>query len=133
MDDGNFLHGAGHSALQALYNPRMYDIYTLIKLLPLPLLLMYWWRSSEQKRIAVAGARAYCLERQLQLLDETLVFSRFRIERDRNGRRSLCRVYAFDYSRAGTDRQTGEIVLSGYRILRVILHSDVLEITEFRR
>lgn len=111
----------------------MYDIYTLIKLLPLPLLLMYWWRCSEQKTIAVNGARAYCKERQLQLLDETLVFSRFRLERNLHGRRSLCRVYAFDYSRAGTDREIGEIVLDGYRILRVILHSEVLEITEFRR
>lgn len=115
----------------------MYDIYTLIKFLPLPLLLMYWWRCSEQKSIAVAGARAYCKERQLQLLDETLVCSRFRLERTFNGakhgRRSLCRVYAFDYSRAGTDREIGEIVLDGYRILRVILHSEVLEITEFRR
>jgi hypothetical protein len=111
----------------------MYDIYAIIKLLPLVLLAMYWWRSSEQKSVAVAGARSYCTERELQLLDETLVFSRFRLERNLHGARSLCRVYEFDYSRAGTDREVGEIVLSGYRILRVILHSEVLEITEFRR
>jgi hypothetical protein len=111
----------------------MLDIYELALLLPLSLLVIYWWRASEQKSVAVAGARAYCKERELQLLDETLVFSRFRLERNLHGKRRLCRVYEFDYSRAGTDRQVGEIVLSGHSILRVILHSQVLEITEFRR
>lgn len=111
----------------------MFDIYDLALLLPLALLLIYWWRASEQKSVAVAGARSYCQERGLQLLDETLVFSRFRLERNLRGTRRLCRVYEFDYSSAGTDRQVGEIVLSGYSILRVILHSQVLEITDFRR
>ena len=111
----------------------MLDIYELALTLPLLLMLAWWWRASEQKTIAVHGARAYCEERQLQLLDDTLVFSRYRIERNLRGKRRLCRVYAFDYSRAGTDRQEGEIVLAGKRILRVILHSEVLEITEFRR
>ncbi|HWK53572.1 MAG TPA: DUF3301 domain-containing protein [Hyphomicrobiales bacterium] len=131
----------------------MYDIYDLILCLPLVFLGVYWWRASEQKRIAVAGARAYCRERGLQLLDETLVFRHLRLEREsrvaparalpapkpskpslvRLGlRRQLCRVYEFDYSRAGEDRNSGEIVLSGYRILRVILHSEVLEITNYQ-
>ena len=109
----------------------MFDIYDLILALPFVLLLMYWWRSSGQKSVAVAAARLYCKERQLQLLDETLLFRRFRLERDNGNRRRLCRIYEFDYSRAGEDRNTGEIILSGYHILRVILHSDVLEITEY--
>lgn len=128
----------------------MYDIYDLILCLPLVFLGLYWWRASEQKRIAVAGARAYCRERGLQLLDETLVFRHLRLERKsrvapartlpapkpslvRLGlQRQLCRVYEFDYSRAGEDRDSGEIVLCGYRILRVILHSEVLEITNYQ-
>ena len=109
----------------------MYDIYDLLMLFPLVLLLTYWWRSSEQKSVAVAAARAYCKDRNLQLLDETLLFKRFRIERDYQRRRRLCRLYEFDYSAAGEDRQNGEIILSGYHVLRVILHSDVLEITEY--
>lgn len=111
----------------------MLDIYDLTLLLPLLLLMMYWWRSSGQKSVAVAGARSYCRERNLQMLDETLVFRHFRWERDAMGKRRLCRIYEFDYSQAGEDRHTGEIMLSAYTILRIILHSDVLEITDFQR
>lgn len=113
------------------YNRAMYDIYDLILLIPFGLLLMYWWRSSEQKSVAVAAARAYCKNRNLQLLDETLLFKRFSLERNQRNRRRLCRLYEFDYSVAGQDREAGEIILSGFTVLRVILHSDVLEITEY--
>jgi hypothetical protein len=109
----------------------MYDIYDVMMLIPLMLLLSYWWRSSEQKGVAVTAARAYCKDRSLQLLDETLLFKRFRLERDRHQRRRLCRLYEFDYSVQGQDRASGEIILSGMQVLRVILHSDVLEITEY--
>lgn len=128
---------------------RMYTIYDVILLIPLGLFGFYWWRTSEQKRIAVAAARTYCKDRELQLLDETLVFKQHRIEKEirrppanalpssasapvqLQPRRRLCRVYEFDYSRAGQDRHTGEIIMSGYRVLRVILHSQVLEITNY--
>lgn len=110
----------------------MLDIYDLTLLLPLLLLLMYWWRASEQKSVAVAAARTYCKERELQLLDETLLFKQLRLERDALGKRRLCRIYEFDYSHVGEDRHNGEIILSGYTVLRIILHSDVLEITDFQ-
>jgi hypothetical protein len=130
----------------------MYDIYDILPFVALFLVACYWWRASEQKRIAVTGARAYCQERGLQLLDETLVFKYHRIEKEslpplppattlppQSGapirlrpHKHLCRVYEFDYSRDGQDRHTGEIILSGYRILRVILHSQVLEITNYQ-
>jgi hypothetical protein len=96
------------------------------------LLVMGWWRSSGQKGVAVAAARAYCKDRNLQMLDETLVFTRYRLEHDaRRKRRRLCKIYEFDYSPGGMDRETGEIILSGYSVLRVILHSDALEITDY--
>ena len=109
----------------------MYDIYDLALALPLLLLLMYWWSSCGQKSVAVAAARSYCKERELQLLDETLVFYRFRFERDSRNQRRLCRIYHFDYCLTGADRHSGEIILSGYSVLRVILHSGPLEITEY--
>ncbi len=109
----------------------MVDIYDIAVLVPVALVLLYWWRASGQKNVAVAAARAYCKDRNLQLLDETLVFTRFRIDRDRHNRRRLCRVYEFDYCPDGMDRQTGEIILSGYTVLRAILHGGALEITEF--
>ncbi len=109
----------------------MYDIYDIALLIPLALVCLYWWRSSGQKSVAVSAARSYCKERNLQLLDETLVFTRYRIERDSRRHRRVCRIYEFDYCPDGMDRQTGEIILSGYTVLRVILHSGVLEITDY--
>jgi hypothetical protein len=109
----------------------MYDIYDLTLLLPFLVLMLYWWRSSGQKSVAVAAARAYCRERNLQLLDETLVFTRFRIERDSRQRRRLCRIYTFEYCLTGLDRHDGEIILGAYSVLRVILHGEVLEITDY--
>lgn len=108
----------------------MYDIYDVMLLIPLGLALLYWWRSSGQKSIATAAVRSYCTQRNLQFLDDTLLFRRWRFESD-GGVRRLCRLYEFDYSANGEDRQSGELVLAGYRVLRVILHSDVLEITEY--
>ena len=109
----------------------MYDIYDLAIVVPLLLLLMYWWSSSGQKSVAVAAARSYCKQRELQLLDETLAFCRFRLERDSCNQRRLCRIYEFDYCLNGVDRHSGEIILNGYSVLRVILHSGTLEITEY--
>lgn len=108
-----------------------FDIYDIALLIPLGLAIMYWWRTSGQKSVAVAAARAYCKDRNLQFLDETLVFTRYRLERDSARQRRLCRIYEFDYCPDGVNRLTGEIILRGYRVLRVILHSDVLEITEY--
>jgi len=109
----------------------VYDIYDLALALPFLFLLMYWWGSGGQKGVAVAAARSYCKERGLQLLDESLVFCRFRFERDSRNQRRLCRIYQFDYCLTGEDRHSGEIILSGYSVLRVILHSGALEITEY--
>ena len=109
----------------------MYTIYDLMVLIPFVLAAMYWWRTSQQKSIAVATARDYCRERDLQLLDESLVFLKFRLERNLHQQRFLCRVYEFEYSPDRNIRMTGEIVLAGYRVLRVILQSDVLDITQY--
>jgi hypothetical protein len=116
---------------QSRNRPQMYDIYDLAIVLPVFLLFMYWWGSSGQKRVAVAAARSFCKERQLQMLDETLAFCRFSFERDSRNQRRLCRIYQFDYCRTGEDRHVGEIIVSGYTVLRVILNSGTVEITEY--
>lgn len=94
------------------------------------ILLMYWWRIAEQKAFAVNNAKNYCRLRKVQLLDQTLVFKKFRLEKF-NGKRKLCRVYEFDFSHNGVDRYKGEIILNGFNFIRVILAMDELEITEY--
>jgi hypothetical protein len=92
---------------------------------------MYWWRISEQKTFAIRNAKEYCKGRNVQLLDQTLVFKGLRLGKTNNKRRKLCRVYEFEFSSNGEDRYQGEIILSGFNFLRVILALDELEITEY--
>jgi len=92
---------------------------------------MYWWRISEQKTFAIRNAKEYCKGRNVQLLDQTLVFKGLRFEKTNNKRRKLCRVYEFEFSSNGEDRYQGEIILKGFNFLRVILDLDELEITEY--
>ncbi|HTQ98413.1 MAG TPA: DUF3301 domain-containing protein [Candidatus Acidoferrum sp.] len=109
----------------------MYTLSDILLLLPFALAAAWWWRASQQKTVAVTTARDYCRQRGLQFLDDSLVFKKFRLERNLHQQRFLCRVYEFDYSPDGNDRKSGEIVLSGYRVLRVLLQSDVVEITQY--
>lgn len=95
------------------------------------LAIIYWWRSLGQHGVALASARKYCKERDIQLLDETLVFSKFAMTRAGNNRRYFSRVYAFDFCRDGMDRHKGEIILHGYSVIRVMLEGETLEITEY--
>ena len=91
----------------------------------------YWWRSSEQHSVAVFNAKKYCQEREIQLLDDTLSFKKFSFTKASNNRKYFCRHYSFDFSLEGQDRHNGEIVLSGYSVIRVMLETEQLEITQY--
>jgi len=109
----------------------MYDIYDAILFFIFIFAVMYWWRISEQKSFAIRNAKAYCQERNVQLLDQTLVFKGLHLEKTGNKRCRLCRAYEFDFSSNGEDRFKGEIILSGFNFLRVILEMEKLEVTEY--
>ncbi len=109
----------------------MYDIYDVIIFFVFILLVMYWWRISDQKTFAIRNAKEYCLQRNVQLLDQTLVFQGLRLEKANFKHPRLCRVYEFEFSSNSEDRFKGEIILSGFNFLRVILEMDELEITEY--
>lgn len=109
----------------------MYSLTELCWFLLLVLVIMYWWRSRDLHALALSSARRYCEERDIQLLDETLVFDKFARSRAANGRKYLSRIYRFDFCRDGTDRHKGEIILRGNAVLRVMLEGDSLEITQY--
>jgi len=109
----------------------MYSLFDLCLFLLFLSAIYYWWRGRELHTVALTAAKKYCRERGIQLLDETLVFSKFAMTRASNGRRYFSRIYHFDFCRDGTDRHQGEIILRGQRVLRVMLEGEVLEITEY--
>jgi hypothetical protein len=109
----------------------MFDIYDLTFCFIGLLLIAYWWRISGQKTHALNRAKQHCEKSGLQFLDQTLVFIRHRIEKDARGKRHLCRFYEFDFSIEGEERRKGEIMLSGFYVIRIVLEKDYLEVTEF--
>ena len=109
----------------------MISLYDLILLFGLVLIIVYWWRSSEQHANALVYARRYCEEKGLQLLDQTLAFKRFNFCKDNKGRNRFCRIYEFDICLDGSDRYQGELQLSGNKIIRILLDTDQLEISQY--
>ena len=109
----------------------MISLTDLVLFFLLVLAVVYWWRGRETHTHALANARHYCQQRNIQLLDETLVFQKFTFATAANGRRYFCRVYNFDFCPDVTDRYKGEIILRGNRVMRVVLESEDLEITEY--
>jgi hypothetical protein len=113
------------------YTAAMISLYEVCAFFLLVLAVVYWWRSRDMNTIALREARKYCNEREIQLLDESLMFEKFSFSRAGNNRKYLCRIYSFDFCRDGMDRNKGEIILRGNAVIRVVLEADELEITEY--
>jgi len=113
------------------YTAAMYSLSELCGLFLLILIVVYWWRSRESHSVALLSARKYCQERNIQLLDDTLIFKKFTFAKAGNNRKYFSRMYSFDFCGDGTDRHQGEIILRGNSVLRVVLDSGELEITEY--
>jgi hypothetical protein len=113
------------------YTAAMISLYELCGFFLLVLAVVYWWRGRELNSIALLEAKKYCKVREIQLLDQTLVFERFAFSRAGNNKKYFSRVYSFDFCRDGMDRNQGEIILRGNAVIRVVLEEDELEITEY--
>jgi hypothetical protein len=75
-----------------------------------------WVDSLRAREHAVAAGRAACKRYDVQLLDETVSFTRLRIARDDEGRLRLRRTYTFEFSDTGNNRRNGAIVMLGARL-----------------
>ncbi|MEW6444535.1 MAG: DUF3301 domain-containing protein [Pseudomonadota bacterium] len=96
----------------------MLSLKSLLALLALffaGLALWHNWRAHER---AERLARETCRRMGVQLLDESVGQKQWRITRD-EGRWVLRRVYVFEFSRNGSDRWPGELVLLGGKLVGV--------------
>lgn len=75
-----------------------------------------WIDSLRAREHAVAAGRAACARYGVQLLDETVAFTRLRLARDDHGRLRLRRTYVFEFSETGDNRRQGAIVMLGARL-----------------
>jgi hypothetical protein len=75
-----------------------------------------WVDSLRAREHAVAAGRAACARYGVQLLDETVSFTRLRLGRDDEGRLRLRRTYLFEFSETGDNRRQGAIVMLGAQL-----------------
>ena len=74
---------------------------------------LLWADSLRARERAIAAGRAACRRYDLQLLDDTVSFTRLRLGRDEEGQLKLARTYTFEFSDTGNNRRHGAIVMLG--------------------
>lgn len=94
-------------------------LFETLSLLVLCLVAWFWLDSVKVREIGIAMARRACERDGLQLLDDTVSVSSLRPVRKANGHVTLRRVYDFEYSGSGDDRQRGSVVLIGREVVLV--------------
>ncbi|HJV24274.1 MAG TPA: DUF3301 domain-containing protein [Aromatoleum sp.] len=93
------------------------SFWELLSVMALVLVGWYWLDSIRTREIGVQAAKAACQREGVQLLDDTVATRSLRIARDDNGRACLQRVYEFEYSNSGNDRQAGSVMLRGREVV----------------
>lgn len=81
----------------------------------------FWWNTLGVKPLALRAAQRHCEEMGVQLLDESIVFQRARLKRDRQGGLRVLRSFGFEFSTTGDARYRGRVELLGQRLLQVEL------------
>ncbi len=93
----------------------------LFALVVLCLLAWFWLDGIKAREIGVKAARASCAREGVQLLDDTVAMRSLRLARDDDGRVRFRRVYEFEYSASGDDRQGGAVTLLGREVVMLEL------------
>jgi hypothetical protein len=75
--------------------------------------MFLWLDSLRVRERAVRAGKSACERYNLQLLDDTVSFTRLRLARDGEGQLRLARTYTFEFSDTGNNRRHGAIVMLG--------------------
>ena len=68
------------------------------------------------KELCVKAVNRRCEEQGVQLLDSTVVLHKLSIARDPNGWLRLRRIYSFEFTATGEDRNNGLVSVLGNRL-----------------
>jgi hypothetical protein len=91
--------------------------YELLGLALIALLVWIAWDSLRAREAAVAASRAACAARDVQFLDDTVAIESLRPARDTDGNLKLRRIYGFEYSDTGNNREKGYVVVLGGEVV----------------
>lgn len=97
----------------------------IVAMLLLAAIGWWWWDSMQARETAVAAARRACRTFSTQLLDDSVVLRRLRLQWKGGGRLRLLRLYTFEFTRVGDERRTGYASVLGRQVLDV--HLDDLD------
>jgi trehalose/maltose hydrolase-like predicted phosphorylase len=86
----------------------------------------HWWRARGFKSQALHLAWQRCRLLQVQLLDQSVVLKKIRLQRGESGSMQLRRTYDFEFSSTGTDRYKGTLILAGARLLSIEMEPHVV-------
>lgn len=99
------------------------NFYFFISVLLVVGMGLWFWRDSlgAREQARAASTRA-CQQSSVQLLDDTVALERLWWRRDRDGRLKWERLYVFEFTDTGHRRQTGSVLLVGWRV--EVLHME---------
>ena len=83
-----------------------------------------WWSSTRAREIAVAAAATACRRRDVQLLDQTVKLHQMKLQRDNTGTMRIARLFTFEFSVEGLERESGYVVTLGDQLVQV--HLDLV-------
>ncbi|XWT13666.1 DUF3301 domain-containing protein [Stutzerimonas urumqiensis] len=87
----------------------------------------WFWHAQGIRERALAAVVRHCRQEGVELLDDTVAFARFGLERDLRGRRRLGRRYRFEFTVTGERRHHGEVVMFGPRVGGIRLDAYAVE------
>ena len=79
----------------------------------------FWLGSIRARELAVAAGRQAAEKYGLQLLDETVAFTKLWLARDSSGRMRFQRTYNFEVSDTGTDRLECSLTMLGEHVAQL--------------
>lgn len=105
----------------------MFDLTTLFLLMCALGAGAWFWHAQGIRERALAAVVRHCRQEGVELLDDTVAFARFGLERDLRGRRRLGRRYRFEFTVTGERRHHGEVVMFGPRVGGIRLDAYAVE------
>ncbi len=86
---------------------------SVILLVILGLIAWFWFDTQRSQEIAKLTCQQVCGQLHLQLLDDTIALRRVWLKRNRRGRLTVQRLYQFEFSDGGNNRQRGIVIMHG--------------------
>lgn len=115
-------------SLQQLFIQKYRLMLSLIDVLALVLaglLLNHWWRARDAKAFALLYAAQRCRQLDLQLLDQSIVLRKIRLQRGHRGWLQWWREYGFEFSSTGHERYPGTLTMAGTQLLGIELAAHI--------